>query len=120
MCATFVEAVRPIVPGMISRYDDTHEPRAFGDTIQATGASTMLVEAGGWTDADIEPLTRVHFHGMLTTLAAIATDKDRDADIKDYESLPESNAARQMDCMITNAQYPDADHAGTVHGRPGN
>ncbi|HEX5470547.1 MAG TPA: M14 family zinc carboxypeptidase, partial [Lacipirellulaceae bacterium] len=51
MCAVFVEAVRPIIPGMISRYDDTHEPRAFGDTIQATGASTMLVEAGGWTDA---------------------------------------------------------------------
>ncbi len=61
MCAHFVEAVRGDVPGMISRYDDTHEPRAFGDTIQATGASTMLVEAGGWTDADIEPLTRVHF-----------------------------------------------------------
>ena len=58
MCAVFVEAVRPIIPGMISRYDDTHEPRAFGDTIQATGASTMLVEAGGWTDADIEPITR--------------------------------------------------------------
>ena len=104
MCAVFVEAVRPIVPGMISRYDDTHEPRAFGDTIQATGASTMLVEAGGWTEADIEPLTRVHFHGMLSTLHAIATDKCRDADVKIYETLPGSNSARQLDCMVSKGQ----------------
>jgi len=108
MCASFVEAVQPLVPGMISRYDDTHEPRAFGDTIQATGAATMLVEAGGWIDADIEPLTRVHFHGMLTTLHAIATDKFLDADVKIYETLPESNSSRQLDCLIANAQVLSA------------
>jgi hypothetical protein len=97
MCVCFVEAVWPHVLGMISRYDDTFEPQAFGDTIQGTGAATMLVEAGGWTEADREPLTRVHFHGMLTTLHAIATDKYRDADVKIYESLPESNSARPPD-----------------------
>lgn len=100
MCATFVEAVRPYVEGMISRYDDTHEPRAFGDTIQATGASTMLVEAGGWADPDIEMLTRIHFHGMLSTLHAIATDEYLKSDIQVYEKLPESNSARQLDCLI--------------------
>jgi hypothetical protein len=103
MCAVCVEAVRPLIPGMISRYDDTHEPRAFGDTIQATGASTMLIEAGGWPEKDIEPLTRVHFHGMLAVLTAIATDKCGQADIKIYETLPESNSARQLDCVISNA-----------------
>src|SRR5436305_14750410 len=93
---------------MISRYDDTHEPRAFGDTIQATGASTMLVEAGGWPETDIEPLTRVHFHGMLSTLHAIATDKYLDADVSLYEKLPESNSGRQLDCVISNAQVLSA------------
>jgi hypothetical protein len=104
MCAHFVDAVQPDVPGMISRYDDTHEPRAFGDTIQATGASTMLVEAGGWTGPDIEPLTRVHFGGMLSTIHAIATDKYLDADISLYEKLPESNSGRQLDCMVSGAE----------------
>lgn len=108
MCATFVEAVEPDVRGMISRYDDTYEPRAFGDTIQATGAATMLVEAGGWTEADIEPLTRVHFHGMLTTLRAIATDKYLDADVNVYESLPKSNSTRQLDCLITGGKVLSA------------
>jgi hypothetical protein len=104
MCATFVEAVRPDAPGMISRYDDTHEPRAFGDTIQATGAATMLVEAGGWTEADIEPLTRIHFQGMLKTLHAIATDEYLKADVKVYESLPESNSGRQLDWLVTGGE----------------
>ncbi|HEX5472480.1 MAG TPA: hypothetical protein VFW73_11365, partial [Lacipirellulaceae bacterium] len=38
------------------------------------------------------------------TLHTIATDKCGDADINIYETLPESNSARQMDCMISNAQ----------------
>ena len=93
MCACFVEAVRPYAEGMISRYDDTHEPRAFGDGIQSLGVSTMLVEAGGWHEADPEPMTRLHFHGMLNTLHAIATDKYQAADHQIYEDLPEVELA---------------------------
>jgi hypothetical protein len=104
MCAYFVEAVRPHAEGMISRYDDTFEPRAFGDTIQSLGTATMLVEAGGWPDPDIEPLTRLHFHGMLTTLHGIATEEYRDSDVKIYESLPESNSTRQLDWLISNGR----------------
>ena len=61
MCTCFVEAVRPYAMGMISRYDDTHEPRAFGDGIQSLGVSTMLVEAGGWPEADPEPIVAAPF-----------------------------------------------------------
>jgi hypothetical protein len=107
MCACFVEAVRPYAEGMISRYDDTHEPRAFGDGIQSLGVSTMLVEAGGWTDADPEPMTRLHFHGMLNTLHAIATDKYKQADHQIYEALPESNSARMSDLSIPKANVLD-------------
>ena len=55
----------------------------------------MLVEAGGWpTLFDPEPMTRLHFHGMLATLYAIATDKYRAADNQVYEDLPQSNSTR--------------------------
>jgi hypothetical protein len=97
MCTRFVEAVRPYAEGMISRYDDTYEPRAFGDTIQSLGTATMLVEAGGWPEPDHEPLTRLHFHGLLETLRAIATDGYRQADITVYTSLPESNLVPARD-----------------------
>jgi hypothetical protein len=108
MCACFVEAVRPFAEGMISRYDDTYEPRAFGDGIQSLGVSTMLVEAGGWPDDDPEPMTRLHFHGMLNTLHAIATDKYRAADAQIYEDLPESNSTPLNDCSIAKARVLDA------------
>lgn len=107
MCTCFVEAVRPYAEGMISRYDDEHEPRAFGDGIQSLGVATMLVEAGGWTEADPEPLTRLHFHGMLATLRAIATDKYREADHQIYEDLPESNSKQLHDCLIAKANVLD-------------
>jgi hypothetical protein len=93
---------------MISRYDDTHEPRAFGDGIQSLGVSTMLVEAGGWHEIDPEPIVRLHFHGMLNTLHAIATDKYRTADHQIYEDLPNSNSARMNDCLVTKANVLDA------------
>jgi Zinc carboxypeptidase len=108
MCTCFVEAVRPFAEGMISRYDDTYEPRAFGDGVQSLGVATMLVEAGGWPEADSEPITRLHFHGMLATLHAIATDKYLAADHQIYEDLPESNSQRLNDCLITKANVLDA------------
>ena len=108
MCTCFVEAVRPYAKGMISRYDDTYEPRAFGDGIQSLGVSTMLVEAGGWPDVDPEPMTRLHFHGMLATLHAIATDKYREDDPQIYEDLPESNSTRMNDCLIAKGNALDA------------
>jgi hypothetical protein len=108
MSACFVQAVRPYADGMISRYDDEFEPRAFGDTIQATGAATMLIEAGGWPDPDAEPLVRLHFHGLLKTLHAIATGHIKDFDPKIYESLPESNSRNLFDCMISGGHVLDA------------
>jgi hypothetical protein len=68
----------------------------------------MLVEAGGWSDADPEPMTRLHFHGMLATLHAIATDRYRQADPQIYEDLPESNSTRMNDCLISKANVLDA------------
>jgi hypothetical protein len=114
MCARFVEAVQSYAEGMISRYDDSYEPRAFGDTIQASGTATMLVEAGGWPEADYEPLTRLHFHGLLHTLHAIATDDYRQADVTVYTSLPESNSTPVCDCLIRDANVLDG-RAGNVY-----
>lgn len=37
------------VGGRIARYDDTFNPRAFGDMMQAWGTSTVLIESGALT-----------------------------------------------------------------------
>jgi predicted deacylase len=110
LAACFVDAVRPFAEGMISRYDDEFEPRAFGDTIQASGTVTMLVEAGGWHEADPEPLVRLHFHGMLNTLHAIATGRVADFNWQTYETLPQSNSRDLNDVLIAGGHVLDANH----------
>ena len=113
VAAAFATAVRADVEragGGISRYDDTYELRAFGDTIQATGCATVLVEAGGWPADDPEPMVRLHFDGMLAALHAIATGGYRDVDPQIYESLPESNSRPLADLLVAGGHLLDAKH----------
>jgi hypothetical protein len=115
IAACFVAATQADVEhagGRLSKYDDTYEPRAFGDWVQSTGAATVLVEAGGWTDEDSEPLVRLHFHGMLSSLHAIATESYRDLDQAAYEALPFSNDGNLVDCLITAGQVTNTDRNG--------
>ena len=46
----------------------------------------------GWHEDDPEPIVRLHFHGMLNTLHAIATDKYKSTDHQVYDDLPKSNS----------------------------
>ena len=110
VAACFVRATQADVDqvdGKLSKYDDTYEPRAFGDWVQSTGAATVLVEAGGWPAADAEPLVRLHFHGLLACLQAIATENYRDVDHAAYNALPFSNRANLVDCLITGGEVLD-------------
>ena len=45
-----IESMEPLVGDHIAKYDDTYNPRAFGDLMGAWGASTVLIEAGAWQD----------------------------------------------------------------------
>src|SRR5690606_11294264 len=38
--------VQSKLPGNVGRYNDTYEPRAFGDNMQKWGTSTILIESG--------------------------------------------------------------------------
>jgi hypothetical protein len=84
-------AAEPLVPGHITRYDDTYNPRAFGDLMQSWGTSTVLIESGGWrNDPEKQHLRRVNFVALLTALDAIATGAYAAADPAQYETLPEN------------------------------
>lgn len=82
-------AVDSIVDGRIARYDDTFNPRAFGDLMQQWGTSTVLVESGGWDgDPEKQHLRRANFVGILAALDAIATGAYADVSPDWYRSLP--------------------------------
>ena len=78
-----------VVNGRIAKYDDTFNPRAFGDAMQAWGASTVLIESGAILgDPQKQKLRTYNAAAMLGVLEAIAMRTFEQADPHAYESLP--------------------------------
>ena len=103
VAAVVRRAAEPLVGGHITRYDDTFNPRAFGDLMQSWGTSTVLIESGGWRD-DVEKqhLRRVNFVVLLAALDAIATGAYEGVDLALYETLPQ-NGRSVNDLLVRGA-----------------
>jgi hypothetical protein len=91
------------IPGHIAKWDDTFEPRAFGDNIQKWGTSTVLIESGGWKgDPNKFFIRKLNCIVLLTTLYAITTNEREHADAGVYEQIP-FNMKLGCDHIIRNA-----------------
>ena len=94
VAAVIRDAVDPLAPGMLGRYDDEFEVRAFGDNLTKWGTSVVLIETGPYPGPDPDrALVRMNFVALLTALDALATGKADTADASRYESLPLNNSA---------------------------
>jgi hypothetical protein len=103
VAAVIRTALEPRVGGYMARWDDTFNPRAFGDLMTAWGTSTILIESGGWEgDPEKQFLRKLNFIGILTALEAIATESYRDYPVELYASLPQ-NGRRVGDLLIRDA-----------------
>ncbi len=96
------------VPGHVAKWDDTFEPRAFGDNIQRWGTSTVLIESGSWKD-DPEKMTlrKLNCVGLLCALTDIASGAAEHADPAVYDSIP-FNTKLIFDIVYRNATYQAA------------
>jgi hypothetical protein len=101
LAAGIVKSIEPLVGGHIARYDDTFNPRAFGDLMAAWGAGTILIESGAWTDDPQKQYLRAtNFVAILHALDAIATGAYTSWDPAPYLDLP-PNGRRIPDLLIT-------------------
>lgn len=102
MTALFATVMEQFIPGKIARYDDTFEPRAFGDNMQKWGTSTMLIESGhALGDPEKQSIRKLNAVGIVATLHAIATGEYTGTGIATYERLP-FNGKRAYDVIIRN------------------
>jgi hypothetical protein len=102
IAAAFATSLHRWMPGRISRYDDTFEPRAFGDTVQKWGTSTVLVESGHtFNDPEKASIRKLNFVGMLSTFATIARNELESVEMAAYETLP-FNSKRAYDIIVRN------------------
>ena len=98
------DAVEPLAPGMLARYDDEFEVRAFGDNLTKWGTSVVLIETGPYPGPDPDrALIRMNFVALLTALDALATGKADNADAGRYETLP-LNGSSLLHTLIKGAR----------------
>ncbi len=83
------EVLQHFIPGKAGRYNDTFEPRAFGDNIQKWGTSTILVESGGYpNDPEKQYIRKINYTLLLTALHSIATKNYEQHDLAQYDQIP--------------------------------
>jgi hypothetical protein len=84
-------ALEPYVAGHIAKWDDTFNPRAFGDLTSAAGVSTVLIESGGIEgDLQKQRLRKLNFLALAAALDAIATGAHQGLPHAAYDELPEN------------------------------
>jgi hypothetical protein len=87
------DAVDPLAPGMLARYDDEFEVRAFGDNLTKWGTSVVLIETGPFPGPDPDrALVRMNFVALVTALDALASGEAERAEAARYETLPLNNS----------------------------
>lgn len=90
------------VPGHIAKYSDDYEPRAFGDTFQKKGTSTILVESGGWqNDPEKQFLRKLNFILLLSAIKQISENSFQNISEGVYESIP-FNEEKLFDVVLRN------------------
>ncbi len=108
------EALQTYIPHQVGRYNDTFEPRAFGDNMQLWGTSTILIESGGYADdPEKQQIRRLNFMLLVTGLHAIATRSYAKKSLADYDRIP-TNVRHLYDLLIRNVQYEQNDTLRTV------
>lgn len=100
LAATLRRVLDPFAGAHIAKYNETFNPRAFGDLMQRWGTSTVLIESGGWRDdPEKQFLRRLNFAAILSALDAIGAGWYADADAAWYATLPE-NTQRAYDLLV--------------------
>lgn len=104
------DSLQSEIPDRIGVYDDTFEPRAFGDNIQKWGTSTILIESGGYPDdPEKQYLRKLNFITLIKSLESIMTGSYEQKTTEEYHSIPQ-NDRKMMSLILQDLTVP-------VHGQ---
>jgi len=99
------QTLQQFIPGHLGRWNDDHEPRAFGDNIAKWGSSLILIESGGYKeDTEKQFIRKLNFLAILTGLQAISEQSYTKFELKTYEAIPK-NDRYLFDLLIRNAKF---------------
>lgn len=100
ICAVIYEALTQFIPGHIGRYDDTFNPRAFGDLISQWGTPVVLIETGALHGKSELDLVQLNFVALASALKGLADGRVAAANPAVYDALL-FNASGEIYNLIT-------------------
>jgi len=100
------EVLQRYIHGKVAKYNDTFEPRAFGDNIQKWGTSTILIESGGLVnDREKQKLRQLHFMILLSSFQDIMHEKYKETSMQKYEDIPFNDSNMFNELLIRNGTF---------------
>ncbi|MDN3204157.1 M14 family zinc carboxypeptidase [Algoriphagus sediminis] len=98
--------LQQLIPGQVGQYNDSFEPRAFGDNIQKWGTSTILIESGGYFgDPEKQYIRELNFIIILNALHQIATESYVQYTEEEYFDIPD-NSIKLVDLILHELTVP--------------
>jgi hypothetical protein len=103
VCAVIVEALSPFIYGQLARYDDSFNPRAFGDYISQAGTPVVLIETGGWEGRSEMDLVQLNFIALASVMQKLSDGSIEKANPAVYDALRYNETGEIYDLIIRNA-----------------
>ncbi len=103
ICTVMISALENFIKGHIGRYDDSYNPRAFGDMISAWGTPVILIETGALHNKDEMFLVKLNFIAYLSALKSLVDKSEAKADPKIYDNLPFNDSGNLYNYIFRNA-----------------
>ncbi|HEV2861670.1 MAG TPA: M14 family zinc carboxypeptidase [Pyrinomonadaceae bacterium] len=103
LCALMAEALGPFIYGHVGRYDDSFNPRAFGDLISQWGTPVILIETGALKGMSGHDLAGLNFVALVTALKALADGSVEDANPAVYDALRFNEGGLIYDLLVRGA-----------------
>lgn len=115
LCAVMVEALAPFIYGHIGRYDDSFNPRAFGDLISQWGTPVILIETGALKGKSSDELVGLNFVAFAASLKSLADGSVEEANPAVYDALRMNEGGIIYDLIVRGATLVNRtrDGAGT-------
>ncbi|HKR00248.1 MAG TPA: M14 family zinc carboxypeptidase, partial [Pyrinomonadaceae bacterium] len=103
LCAVMVEALSPFIYGHIGRYDDSFNPRAFGDLISQWGTPVILIETGALKGMSSQDLVGLNFVAYALALKALSDGSVEEANPAVYDALRMNEGGIIYDLILRGA-----------------
>ncbi len=103
LCAVMVEALAPFIYGHIGRYDDTFNPRAFGDLISQWGTPVILIETGALKGKSNDDLVGLNFVAFAASLKSLSDGSVEEANPAVYDALRMNEGGIIYDLIVRGA-----------------